>query len=146
VVVVTVTVTGAAGASEVGAATAVEGVAAVTVTVGADAAGAVCPAEQPASRPTASRGSVISFMSNSYSGPGGQVSQACGGSLGDFLEWLGVRSGKAYVLVARENERVRGRSEKGRDPGAVHAKAEGETGGTPGFLLNKLRMYFSEDP
>jgi hypothetical protein len=25
------------------------------------------------------------------------------------LEWLGVRSGKAYIPVARENERVRGR-------------------------------------
>jgi hypothetical protein len=75
-VVVTVTVTGAAGVYEldgVGATDETEGVAAVIVTVEAGAAGVVRPAEQPASRRSASKGSVISFMSNSckYWAPGG---------------------------------------------------------------------------
>jgi hypothetical protein len=67
-VVVTVTVTGAAGGSDAdgaGGATDAEGVVAVTVTVDG-AAGVVGSVEQPTSRATATDGSAISFMSNSY--------------------------------------------------------------------------------
>ena len=102
-VVVTVTVTGAAGGA--GAGNAVDGVAAVTVTVEAGAAGVVRPAEQPASRTTASRGSAISFMSNSHSGPDGQLSQACGRSLGDFLEkwapdWCAGLPAAGHIVIS----------------------------------------------
>jgi L-alanine-DL-glutamate epimerase-like enolase superfamily enzyme len=89
-VVVTTTVTGAAGACEAGgggASNEAEGVAAVTVTVEAGAAGLVRPAEQPASRKTDSKGSAISFMSNSckYWALVDLISKGCGRPLGDFL-------------------------------------------------------------
>jgi len=97
-VVVTVTVTGAAGGCVLDGAGAGD-VVAVTVTVEAGAAGVVRSAEQPASSTTASKGSAISFMSTpismKYFGPGGLARKGCGTTLGVFLaRWLRRDTGR----------------------------------------------------